>query len=288
MNSTGELALVGGADGVVGVYSLAQENVLQTLKADGPVTDATWAGDKAVVASSTGSVKVFDNGNEVASFASHAGEVTAIAVHPTGDIIASIGVDKSYVLYDLSSNSVITQIFSDAGKSYPNPLCLLELKLNKHFPALLSVQFHPDGHLLAAGASDGQIKIFDVKTGAAAADYTMSGPVKCLFFSENGTFLAAVAAQSTTVSIWDLRTSKEAKVLDTGSQVNSISWDYSGQFLLTGGPSGLTVQQFTKSSKAWSEPLRSAVPAVAVAWGSAAQSIVALNEGGEVTVLAQS
>lgn len=116
MNSTGELALVGGADGVAGVYSLAQKSVLQTLKADGPVTGATWAGDKAVVASSTGSVKVFENGNEVATFASHAGEVTAVAVHPTGDIVASVGVDKSYVLYDLSTNSVITQIYTDAGK----------------------------------------------------------------------------------------------------------------------------------------------------------------------------
>ncbi|KAJ5966166.1 hypothetical protein N7481_012880 [Penicillium waksmanii] len=268
VNPTGELALVGGADGVVGVYSIAQKNVLQTLKADGPVTGGTWAGDKAVVASSTGSVKVFENGSEVASFASHAGEVTAIDVHPTGDIIASVGVDKSYVLYDLSTNSVITQIFTDA--------------------ALLSVQFHPDGHLIAAGGSDNQIKIFDVKTGAAAADFAMSGPVKSLFFSENGTFLAAVAAQSTTVSIWDLRSSSETKVLDTGSLVNSIFWDYSGQFLLTGGPSGLTVQQFTKSSKSWSEPLRSAVPAVAVAWGANAQSIVALNESGAITVLAQS
>lgn len=139
---------------------------------------------------------------------------------------------------------------------------------------------------MAAGAANGQVKIFDVKTGAAAADYAMSGPVKCLFFSENGTFLAAAAAQSTTVSIWDLRSSKETKVLDTGSQVNSLSWDYTGQFLLTGGPSGLSVQQYNKAAKEWSEPLRSAVPAVAVAWGSAAQSIVALNETGVLTVLA--
>lgn len=75
------------------------------------------------------------------------------------------------------------------------------------------------------------------------------------------------------------------KVLETGSQIESIHWDYTGQFLLTGGPSGLTVQQYSKAAKAWSEPLRSAVPAAAVAWGSAAQSIVALNTDGGITVL---
>lgn len=157
---------------------------------------------------------------------------------------------------------------------------------NSRSLALISAKFHPDGHLLAAGGTDGQIKIFDVKSGAVAASYPMSGPVKCLFFSENGTFLAAVAENSTTISVWDLRNSTQIKVLETGSKINSISWDYTGQFLLTGGPSGLTVQQYTKSTKQWSEPLRSAVPAVAVGWGPNAQSIVALSEEGVITVLA--
>ncbi|KAF9891790.1 hypothetical protein FE257_003271 [Aspergillus nanangensis] len=265
VNSTGDVALVGGAEAVVGVFSLSQKQILQQLQIDGPVTDAVWAGDKAVVASSTGSVKVFENGSETASFSSHAGAATALAVHPTGDIVASVGADKSYVLYDLTSNSVITQTFTDAS--------------------LVSVNFHPDGHLIAAGGIDGQIKIFDVKTGAQAATYAMSSPVKCLFFSENGTFLAAVADKSTTVSVWDLRSSQETKVLETGSQIESISWDYTGQFLVAAGPSGLTVQQFSKAAKAWSEPLRSAVPATAVSWGAAAQSIVALDNEGVVTVL---
>lgn len=151
--------------------------------------------------------------------------------------------------------------------------------------ALLSAKFHPDGHLLAAGQADGQIKIFDVKAGAAAANFSMPGPVKSLFFSENGTWLASVAENSTVISVWDLRSFKEIKSLDTGSKVDSICWDYTGQYLVTAGPNGLTVQQYTKSNKAWSEPLRSAVPATAAAWGPGAQSIVALNAEGGVTVV---
>ncbi|EEQ89951.1 pre-mRNA-processing factor 19 [Blastomyces dermatitidis ER-3] len=265
LDPSGNLALVGGVDGVAGIYSLAEKRIVSSLKVGGAVTDAVWIGAKAAVATSAGSVKIFENGTEVATFNSHAGEATSLATHATGDIIASVGVDKSYVLYDLTSNSVIAQIYSDA--------------------ALNCVKFHPDGHLVAAGGADGQIKIFDVKTGTSAANFSAGSPLKALFFSENGTWLASVTKNSTTVSIWDLRKSAEIKVLETGNRVDSISWDYTGQFLLTGGPNGVTVQQYTKASKKWSEPLRSAVLAVAAEWRKSAQGIVALNGDGVLTVV---
>lgn len=154
--------------------------------------------------------------------------------------------------------------------------------------ALSCVKFHPDGHLIAVGGSDAQIKIFDVKTGSIAATFGTSGPLRALFFSENGTWMASVVESSSSVSIWDLRKSAEVKVLETGNRVDSIDWDYTGQFLLTGGPNGLTVQQYSKASKEWSEPLRSAVPAVSASWGTSAQSIVALSAEGTLAVLAKS
>ncbi|KAM5448323.1 putative RING-type E3 ubiquitin transferase [Microsporum audouinii] len=269
LNSSGSLALVGGVDGVAGVYSLSEKRVVASLKGgSGSITDSAWVGDKAVVSTSTGAVKVFENESEVASFSVHAGTAAALAVHPTGDIVASVGIDKSYTLYDISNSSVIAQTFTDS--------------------ALSCVKFHPDGHLLAAGGADGQIKIFDVKSGTSAATFDMSGPIKALYFSENGTWLAAVTNESSEISVWDLRKSTVVKVLETGSRVDTISWDYTGQFLLTGGPNGLTVQQYSKASKSWTEPLRSAVPATAVAWGPSAQSVLALNgDGVIVSVTAQ-
>lgn len=103
---------------MVGVYSVSQGQVVQTLKCGGgSVTDAVWCGNKPVVALSTGAVKVFDNGAEAASFDRHAGAVSAVALHPCGDILASVGVDKSYVLYDLQSLQTISQVSTDSGMS---------------------------------------------------------------------------------------------------------------------------------------------------------------------------
>lgn len=117
MDASGDLVLVGGVDGVAGIYSLSQQRVIHTLKAGGPVTGAVWVGNRAVVSSSTGVVKVFEDGAEIATFNSHAGEVTALAAHPTGDIVGSVGVDKSYVLYDLVTLSPVTQIFGESSRS---------------------------------------------------------------------------------------------------------------------------------------------------------------------------
>lgn len=113
-------------------------------------------------------------------------------------------------------------------------------------------------------------------------------PIVSIVFSENGFWFAASTKDSTSVIVFDLRKegkAAQAKVLDIGGKVESIKWDYSGQFLATGGPSGITVQQYTKSSKAWSEPLRSAVPAAAVEWGAHAETLVAVNADGVLSVL---
>lgn len=121
-----------------------------------------------------------------------------------------------------------------------------------------------------------------------AVVFKLGAPVQALTFSENGFWLAATAKGQTTVTIFDLRKEGDAavaKVLETGGSVQSLAWDYTGQFLATGGSSGVTVQQYTKSSKKWSEPLRNSTPAVAVRWGDSAKKLITVNGEGVVTIL---
>jgi len=78
--------------------------------------DGTWYGNKPVVSLSTGAVKIFDNGKELANFSQHAGAAITLAMHPCGDILASVGADKSFILYDLQTLKPVTQQYTDAGK----------------------------------------------------------------------------------------------------------------------------------------------------------------------------
>ena len=47
---------------------------------------------------------------------SHAGEVTAITLHPCGDILSSVGVDKSWVTYDLNTGKPVCQVYTESGE----------------------------------------------------------------------------------------------------------------------------------------------------------------------------
>jgi pre-mRNA-processing factor 19 len=107
------LVIVGGSDGVFGVYSIPENKVQQSFKAGGAITDAVWFGSNPVVSTSTGAVKIF--GKSEIPFTAHAGSANAIALHPSGEFLASVGVDKSFVFYDLPGRRTVTQIYTDSG-----------------------------------------------------------------------------------------------------------------------------------------------------------------------------
>lgn len=117
VDETGDFFLCGDSDGDIGIYDLqAGAFTTRSNVGAGAVTSGAWAKDKPVVATSSGAVVVTQGGSVEMKFTQHAGAATAVAVHPSGDILASVGTDKSYVLYDLQSLKVLTQIFTNSGK----------------------------------------------------------------------------------------------------------------------------------------------------------------------------
>ncbi|KAF2999690.1 hypothetical protein E8E13_002497 [Curvularia kusanoi] len=265
VDESGDLALFGGADGVAGVFSTSQQKLVQVLKAGSAVTATAWWGSRAVVATAAGTVKVFENGNEIAQMGSHASPVTSLALHPSGTILASGSADKRVAYYDLSTFNTVSQIYTEAD--------------------VTACAFHVDGLLFFAGSSDGKIRVFDVKNGAIMTTLETGAPVSSISFSENGTWFAVAQKGSSQVSVWDIRKQNVIKVLDAGSAVENVKWDYTGQFLATAGSGSITVQQYTKASKSWSEPVRKAASARDVAWGANAGSLVALTSEGGLSIL---
>jgi len=111
----GEYAAIGGLKGDVGIFSVESAKLERSIKVDEPVTDTLWLGTTIIVATAKGSVKFYEGGNQVASFSDHAGSATALALHPSEDIVAAVGADKSIVMYQLSSRRSVARIFTDSG-----------------------------------------------------------------------------------------------------------------------------------------------------------------------------
>ena len=111
------MLLFGGEDGQVCVYSSAQDKVVQNFAVRAAVTDAIWAGDIAVVATTIGTVEGYQAGARTFSFSAHEGEVTGLALHPSGEILASVGADKCYAFYDLSTSSQVLRLSTSSGMS---------------------------------------------------------------------------------------------------------------------------------------------------------------------------
>lgn len=110
------------------------------------------------------------------------------------------------------------------------------------------------------------------------------GAVHGLSFSELGYLLAAATEGSTSVSLWDLRNESIYASLEIGGAVESVQFDYTGQFLAVGGTGSVSVHQFVKSAKSFVEVLQRAASVKAVAWGSEAKSLVTLSDAGALNI----
>lgn len=123
-----DYAAVGGPSGNVAIYSIEADKVERSLPVGEPVTDSIWKDSRVVFATAKGSVKVYESGNEVAAFSDHAGPATGLAMHPSGEILASVGADKSFVFYDLVGLKRATRVFSNS--------CRYSVLCSDHFKLL--------------------------------------------------------------------------------------------------------------------------------------------------------
>ena len=116
LNGAADAALLGSKSGMVEVLPAPfQEATQKFYVAGGAVTAVTWSRTHCIVALSTGSIKVFDDGQEVRSNSRHSDAVTGIAVHPSGSILASVSLDKSLVFHDFARMEAMSQLFTESG-----------------------------------------------------------------------------------------------------------------------------------------------------------------------------
>lgn len=246
----GNVVVTGGPDKVIQIFDLENSKVLGTLKGHTkPVTNVAFRegndGRLAISTSADKTVRVWgeDEGKWAAkaNMSGHKGEVTGLAVHPSGSYVAAASVDSTWDLYDL-----------DVGKSVMSYTAIAGV--DGSF-AYTSFAVHPDGVIHGGGTKDGSIRVWDARqsTSLAATLTSHSSDVTTLSFSENGYYLATSSSSDPTVNIFDLR---KLAILNTWKLpaeniISEVRFDPSAQFLSV---SGTDLRVY--ANKSWEEVLK--------------------------------
>jgi len=216
-----ELVLTGGMDTSAILFNKDTSKIVSVLSGHTkPVNDALFHPEKDIIVtcSQDKTARIWRASDAAALnytpahvVKTHQDDVTGITLHSTGDYFVTASRDRTWAFHDLETGAPIVRATLD-GKGCS------------------SVQFHPDGLILATGTEDSLVRIWDIKLQQNVASFEgHEGQVVDLAFSENGFYLATAATDS--VKLWDLRRLKNIHTIDVKG-ATSVNFDYSGNYLL--------------------------------------------------------
>src|SRR5262245_41046532 len=122
-------------------------------------------------------------------------------------------------------------------------------------PTIETIAYSPDGRWLAAGNTDGKVRLFDVWTGRARKTFEHKGvAVASLSFSPDGRWLASGGEASEQPAkelvVWDVTNGAVKFSTDANRGFNRIAFSADGKWLAAVGGAGKVVVWHTDS---WEE-----------------------------------
>ncbi|KAJ2159026.1 hypothetical protein GGF46_003318 [Coemansia sp. RSA 552] len=158
----------------------------------------------------------------------HDSEITGMAFHPNGLVLASCSADRTVKLFDISAayGKHSFQSFRD------------------NF-VYRSITFHPSGEFLAAGGDGHEVRLYNVRTAKAYLLSAGNGPglgqhsagVTQVAYANSGSLIASSSCDGS-VKIWDGVSGKCVRSIDrahSGQAVTAVAFSRSGSYVLTTG-----------------------------------------------------
>ena len=196
-----------------------------------PVTSVAFSPDGNTLASGSwldGEVKVWDLGNgSSTTLPGHTDEIGSVAFSPDGSTLASAAWPEGTVkLWDVATGTCTAIL---RGHWYPMSA------VRPSIYGLIAVAFSPDGTMVATGAQDHTVKLWEADTGNNVGTlYGHSDRVYWVAFSPDGTMLASGSGDNT-VRLWDLATGTSSLTLHGHSdEVISVAFSPDGTMLASG------------------------------------------------------
>ena len=172
----------------------------------------------------------------------HEMDVTGVDVQATGDYVCTSSLRGDWKMSALESGSTLLCVRDEAADPFTFLAC------------------HPDGQVVATGASSGALRLYDIKANGAVvaklSDHTKF--IDSVSFSANGYQMASASADGC-VRLWDLRKIKCVKSfrVDAGAPT-CVQFDASGKYLACATSKGEARVRVVKSwEELWSSKVSS-------------------------------
>jgi eukaryotic-like serine/threonine-protein kinase len=217
-------------DSRIKLWDLATGKDIRTLTGHtGVVLDVAFSpnGRLALSASSDKTIKLWDlaSGKEIRTLTGHTGAVLCVAISPDGRTALSGSDDHTLKLWDLA-----------AGKEIRT--------LSGHTSAVTSVAFNQDGRTAWSAGSDSTLRLWNLASGeqvrnlnaqpSVRLDASTPLSLRAVAFNRDGRF--AVSAEGIWLSLWDLASGKEMRVLrGTTQSIWCVAISPDGHTAVSGG-----------------------------------------------------
>lgn len=151
----------------------------------------------------------------------HAAVITAVRIHPDGQLVAAAGDDHVIRLWDLTSG-------------------MLTRQLSGHHDWIRALAFSPDGKTLVSSGNDRRLLMWDVETGQLLKTLaTHDHAIDAVVFSHSGLWVATAGFESNLCLINTLGQADRVDLECTCRDIRALAISADDRYLAAGGRDGV-------------------------------------------------